>query len=530
MKSTLHFVIFFCLSFVLSSAAIDVFAWGGDVTLPVVSGNKYSNARISVAYDGTIYYGRIFSTVAGGSFISWEVLKSTDNGITFIPFSNGAVGGSSKCTALDIICAGENATDFAVYIARAYLDTVTTTASLYADKYNATGGYASTMVNESFSYSTSRGWSSLSFATDSRDPNPYSTPYAISLAATMASTYDSVIVWTGNDGGTTIHRRSLFGTPGFLRNVSASIGSIAMGVTGYGRLGVTWDDYANSGDDWGVIETMFLYPDDGTNSQYPGPYTLAAGVAQFRRPCIVMSENTAGGTGPGTSDFRLIVSAEWNGDNGVWGAVYDSILLKIPSYNFTRLSIWTPSGNSTQCHGVFDPLYNNFLFTYCNDVSNSISYVIKFMNSPQMDYPIFFNSNFRDINTASSTFMAPRVDMSVSRGMAAFAWNDNYNSLFDAEWSVIVGVRENSADAHDLNIFPNPASEITNISCTADASQKVSLFVMDITGRVLLSREVELNAGSNSIQLSVNALAAGNYFIQLKGATINSTLKLVVTK
>jgi hypothetical protein len=284
------------------------------------------------------------------------------------------------------------------------------------------------------------------------------------------------------------------------------------------------------GDDWGVIETMFLYPDDGTNSQYPGPYTLAAGVAQFRRPCIVMSQNTAGGTGPGTSDFRAIVSAEWNGDNGVWGAVYDSILLKIPMYNFMRISLGTPTGNSTQCHGVFDPLYDNFLFTYCNDVSNTISYVVKIMNTPQMQNPIFFNANFRDLNSASSTFMAPRVDMSVSRGNAAFAWNDNYNSMFDAEWSLVVGVSESSSGATELNLYPNPAADIANISFNANEAQSMVITVMDLTGRVFINEEVHVNQGNNLLPLSVNRLASGNYIIQLKGATISSSLKLLVTK
>jgi hypothetical protein len=93
-----------------------------------------------------------------------------------------------------------------------------------------------------------------------------------------------------------------------------------------------------------------------------------------------------------------------------------------------------------------------------------------------------------------------------------------------------VGVSENSAGVHELKIYPNPATDIANISFNAMESQSMVITVMDLTGRVFINEEVYVNQGNNLLPLSVNNLASGNYIIQLKGATISSSLKLLVIR
>jgi hypothetical protein len=530
MKKQLHFLIGFCLAMILTGSTLDTYAWGGDVTLPATVGYKYTDARVSVAFDGAIYYSRMFSTSPTGSITNWEVLKSRDNGVTFTYIMGGNLAGSNKCTAVDIICAGENTTDFGLFVARAYLDTVSGVATLYMDKRDSAGTFLVSTANDSYTYSTSRGWTSLSLATDSREKNNYSIPYAISLVAGKANAQDSILVWTGNDGGTTMHRVGLYGTSGFIKNVSASIGSVTASTSGFGRLGITWDDYAANTDEWGSVYVMFIYPDDGTLPVYPGPYAIESGAANYRRPCVVISQNTAGGTGPGTSDYRAIVTTEYILDNNVWGAVYDSIVLKAPAYSWTKISAGSTTGVNSQCYGVFDPMYNNFLYTYYNDNANTLPYVVKSMGSISTDDAYFFQPNYRELSSASAVPMNPRVDMSISRANAAFAWNDNSNSMFDAEWST-VGISENSnTGIVELKLYPNPTSDLANISFTANDAQQLNVTVMDLTGRVFSNNEYTVNQGNNLLKLSVNELSAGNYIIRLTGSSISSTLKLVVMK
>jgi hypothetical protein len=151
------------------------------------------------------------------------------------------------------------------------------------------------------------------------------------------------------------------------------------------------------------------------------------------------------------------------------------------------------------------------------------------MGTPPTDDALLFQPNYRDLSTLNAIPMFPRVDMSVSRGMAAFAWNDSPNSMFDAEWSTVAGISVNSG-LSELNIYPNPAADIANISFNAMESQSMVITVMDLTGRVIINEEVYVNQGNNLLPVSVNKLASGNYIIQLKGTTISSSLKLLVTK
>ena len=81
-----------------------------DIIVNPVAGRYYSEAKISVAYDGTIYYGRLYSEVSeSGPMKGYEVLKSSDNGLTFTPFNTLIVLGSLNFTNIDILAAGNDA-------------------------------------------------------------------------------------------------------------------------------------------------------------------------------------------------------------------------------------------------------------------------------------------------------------------------------------------------------------------------------------------------------------------------------------
>jgi hypothetical protein len=528
MKKRVHLLLTFCLAIFLMGTSLDTFAWGGDITLPTTAGYKYSNTRISVAYNGTIYYGRTYAIAAGASISGWEVLKSTDNGITFTNFTSGSLGVSTKVTAFDFLCVGENATDFGIVIARGYLDTIAGTATLYADKFDTATNIVSTIADETFNYLPARGWNCVSLATDSRDPNFYSAPYVISLVASKASPSDSIIVWTGNDGGATSHRRGIASTVGFFEKVSASVGCLTSTVTGYGRLGVAWEEFSVYQAPYGSIKWMFLYPDDATNSVYPGPFTMELGAENYRNPCMIMSQNTAGGTGPGGQDFRGVVTTEYNGDGNVWGMLFDSIIAETPNMTWCRISAGPAAGINSSCHGVFDPLYNNFLFTYYNTDVNALVYAVKLIGTPAAEDPIYFQPNYRDLSTPSSIPMNPRVDMSVSRGMAAFGWTDNGLSMFDAEWST-AGISANTG-LTELNLYPNPAIDQTNISFVANESQTINITIMDLSGRIAINTEYYATEGNNLIPIATSDLSAGNYIIRMTGSSISSNLKLIVTE
>ena len=64
------------------------------------------------------------------------------------------------------------------------------------------------------------------------------------------------------------------------------------------------------------------------------------------------------------------------------------------------------------------------------------------------------------------------------------------------------------------SLYPNPVSDILNLNVDVSARGKVTLTVIDITGKVLMEQVEQVVAGINSIKVSVNQLAAGAYVLR----------------
>lgn len=64
-------------------------------------------------------------------------------------------------------------------------------------------------------------------------------------------------------------------------------------------------------------------------------------------------------------------------------------------------------------------------------------------------------------------------------------------------------------------VFPNPASGAVNVLIAASEREKVTLVVSDISGRVVSSKVVSVEQGSNTIPMDINQLNNGSYLIRL---------------
>jgi len=81
----------------------------------------------------------------------------------------------------------------------------------------------------------------------------------------------------------------------------------------------------------------------------------------------------------------------------------------------------------------------------------------------------------------------------------------------------VIGVDELDKNQFAIKIFPNPTSDILNVSFSKEniASSQVSVF--DITGkRMNVSQTSTSNSGSNSIQFSTDNLSSGIYFLRIE--------------
>ncbi len=66
-----------------------------------------------------------------------------------------------------------------------------------------------------------------------------------------------------------------------------------------------------------------------------------------------------------------------------------------------------------------------------------------------------------------------------------------------------------------FNMFPNPVSNILNIDLDLNEGAQMEMTIIDITGKQLRSRSLNLNSGVESIQISTQDLPQGSYLIRI---------------
>ncbi len=85
--------------------------------------------------------------------------------------------------------------------------------------------------------------------------------------------------------------------------------------------------------------------------------------------------------------------------------------------------------------------------------------------------------------------------------------------------TIASGVQENSqllsSDVPTLKIFPNPAHEYLNIEYTTTDLSKVTMYVLDLSGKIVHQQQFKETIGLQSTQLNTSQLNPGFYFVQL---------------
>ncbi len=66
-------------------------------------------------------------------------------------------------------------------------------------------------------------------------------------------------------------------------------------------------------------------------------------------------------------------------------------------------------------------------------------------------------------------------------------------------------------------LYPNPATERLNLKLTAPEASRINVQITDITGRIMQTREVMVNAGNNLIDFNIASFTSGIYTIKVTG-------------
>lgn len=113
---------------------------------------------------------------------------------------------------------------------------------------------------------------------------------------------------------------------------------------------------------------------------------------------------------------------------------------------------------------------------------------------------------------------------------------NNYYRLKQADkdgkttFSQVVLIKGNKVNATSISaIYPNPAKDKLSITLSSATSERVTLSIIDVTGKVLIQKSIMVNIGDLNITENISNLNQGNYLVKLSDASGNTTdLKKIV--
>jgi hypothetical protein len=162
----------------------------------------------------------------------------------------------------------------------------------------------------------------------------------------------------------------------------------------------------------------------------------------------------------------------------------------ILKYEFKNINLPTKGMNE---------LLSNGMFTYSIETKPNLAMGTQFTNSAA----IYFDYN------------APVIT------------NTTLNTL---GWPTEVTNAVSSADDHTFSVYPNPANGLFYAVVGSSEDMKAELNVVDVSGKVIISKSVNVQKGSQAITMDASNLSAGMYFVTLNSNGKVQTQKLVIMK
>ena len=82
----------------------------------------------------------------------------------------------------------------------------------------------------------------------------------------------------------------------------------------------------------------------------------------------------------------------------------------------------------------------------------------------------------------------------------------------------------------DMMIYPNPAQGDFNIAFKADKEESCVINVYDLSGRMLMNKDIVTSAGNNIVTMNTATLIPGLYIVLISGENTHGQLRLTVTQ
>lgn len=92
-------------------------------------------------------------------------------------------------------------------------------------------------------------------------------------------------------------------------------------------------------------------------------------------------------------------------------------------------------------------------------------------------------------------------------------------NIFVSEELISTGVAESDFEALIGQVHPNPVHDIATVQLNLEETHQVTLNVVDLAGRIVISEAMRFSPGMNTHRLSVDGLVSGYYMLSIRDAS-----------
>lgn len=108
-----------------------------------------------------------------------------------------------------------------------------------------------------------------------------------------------------------------------------------------------------------------------------------------------------------------------------------------------------------------------------------------------------------------------------------FGGSSDGNYIFTKEQIFAVGIDEDFAKSEILNVYPNPASEVVNVTFV-NTEESTTLSVYNLAGKELINKNIVSNGGLSQQKIDVSHLSKGTYILMLTSENTRKTQKIII--
>ena len=107
--------------------------------------------------------------------------------------------------------------------------------------------------------------------------------------------------------------------------------------------------------------------------------------------------------------------------------------------------------------------------------------------------------------------------------------SDMQDGLFVLDASAALNTVQNIVNEVSVDVFPNPFTTNFQLNFSLAAAEKISYELADITGKIIMRKEISVPAGKSPLTIDGKNLSSGAYMLTVKGETISLTKKIIKT-